>query len=598
MPGHKKTGVAVKEVGTVKASTPRPWLILTILLLALVTPAIPAVAAPIANANFQSTWARTDQPVVAGKVNRTWMWGPSANTAALWEPYADSPNGQREVQYFDKSRMEITHPNGDQSSIWYVTNGLLAEELITGKMQLGDGNFQQFGPAQVNVAGDANDPNGPTYATFNPLMGSAALSNGATIIQTVNRAGNIGSDQSLANDHVTAKDVGAPTKHTVASVFWDFMNSSGTVYEQGTYHTAALFSNPFYATGYPLTEAYWTNVLVGGVSKQVLVQVFERRVLTYTPSNPDGWKVEAGNVGQHYYTWRYTQLGNTPVPATSAPPVTNTAVPSFDHVYVIMMENKEYSSVVGDVNAPYINQLIHQYGLATDYTGIAHPSQPNYLALWSGSTQGVTDDNLHDISGQTTIADQLEAAGKSWMVYAENYPVNAGGPACYTDMTAQDGPDGTGKYVRRHNPAMSFTNLSGNLDRCAQHITDFSHFDPAGANFNFIVPNLCDDMHDCPVASGDNWLQSWLQANILGTSTWAQTDSAVIITWDEGSTNTGGGGLIPTIVISKHTPKGFSSATPANHYTLLRTIEDAFGLGCLQQSCNAGTLQQFFGGTK
>jgi hypothetical protein len=233
------------------------------------------------------------------------MWGPGPNTPALSETYQESPDHQRLVQYFDKTRMEITHPDGDASSIWYVTNGLLAKELITGQIQTGDNSFETYAPAPVNVAGDANDPNGPTYATFNGLMSYGAIPNGWVITQTVDRAGNVGADTGLSSYNVAAIDVGAPTHHTVASVFWDFMNSSGTVYQNGNYASAKLFDNPFYATGYPLTEPYWTNVLVGGVQEQVLVQVFERRVLTFTPSNPDGWKVEAGNVGLHYYLWRY-----------------------------------------------------------------------------------------------------------------------------------------------------------------------------------------------------------------------------------------------------------------------------------------------------
>ncbi len=250
--------------------------------------AAPASAVSIAGNFFGNTWAHTDQPIAAGQVNRTWMWGPSANTQLLLEPYAESPNGQRQVQYFDKTRMEITHPDGDAASIWYVTNGLLAKELITGQLQLGDNSFEQHDPAQVNVAGDANDTHGPTYATFNTLIGFGAIPNGWKITQTVDRAGTVGTDESLASYDVTAIDVGAPTHHGVASVFWSFMNTSGTVFDNGSYHNAALFENPFYATGYPLTEAYWTNVLVAGVPKQVLVQVFERRVLTYTPSNSDG----------------------------------------------------------------------------------------------------------------------------------------------------------------------------------------------------------------------------------------------------------------------------------------------------------------------
>lgn len=300
------------------------------LLLGVAAPA--AAAIQTANVYFYNTWAQTDQPVAAGKVNRTWMWGPTANTTALSEPYVESPGGQRQVQYFDKTRMEITHPDGDASSIWYVTNGLLAKEMITGQLQLGDNKFQSYAPAQVNVAGDANDPNGPTYATFNKLMNFGAIPSGWIISQTVDRAGNVGISDSAKSYNVTAQDVGSPTKHNVASVFWDFMNSSGTVYANGGYSNAKLFNNPFYATGYPLTEAYWTNVLVGGVQKQVLVQVFERRVLTYTPSNPDGWKVEAGNVGQHYYTWRYTDLQQVSSPGTGGsspnPPGTGGSQPN------------------------------------------------------------------------------------------------------------------------------------------------------------------------------------------------------------------------------------------------------------------------------
>ncbi|HUZ03002.1 MAG TPA: hypothetical protein VMU89_21880, partial [Thermomicrobiaceae bacterium] len=111
--------------------------LVAVILLALSIAAPGAAAAPIANTAFSNTWARTDRPVSTGAVSRTWMWGPTADSPALQEPYAESPGGQREVQYFDKSRMEITHPNGDPNSIWYVTNGLLAEELITGRMQLG-----------------------------------------------------------------------------------------------------------------------------------------------------------------------------------------------------------------------------------------------------------------------------------------------------------------------------------------------------------------------------------------------------------------------------------------------------------------------------
>ncbi len=304
--------------------------VVIVMLAWLANATLAAAFQPIATTPFLQTWGRTDQLVSTGQVHRTWMWGPGATSVELYEPYSEAPGGERLVQYFDKSRMEDNSYNS-ATAPWNVTNGLLAKELITGQLQLGNNSFEQHDPAQINVAGDANDPNGPTYATFNPLMNYSPIPNGWIITQTIDRAGTVGAEQQLANYGVTATDVGAPTKHNVASVFWDFMNSSGPIAQNGQVTEGKLFQNPFYATGYPLTEAYWTHVLVGGVQKLVLVQVFERRVLTYTPSNAGGWQVEAGNVGLQYYTWRYVQLGKTPdivanPPVTPVPPPTNAIV--------------------------------------------------------------------------------------------------------------------------------------------------------------------------------------------------------------------------------------------------------------------------------
>jgi hypothetical protein len=274
-----------------------------------------AVADEPSNPYFLATWQRTDQPVADGAVSRTWMWGPEANTGALVEEYADSPGGSRTVQYYDKSRMEITDPNADPNSIWYVTNGLLVVELVSGQMQVGDDSFDTMSPAEVNVAGDASDPNGPTYATFTDLRGAVEDETGATLIETIDRGGNVTTDDEYASQGVTAAYYDGETGHNIASPFWTFMNSSGLVWENGALVEAPLFVNPFYATGRPITEAYWANVLVGGTEKLVLIQCFERRCLTYTPSNEAAWQVEAGNVGQHYYSWRYD---SPPPPPTAS----------------------------------------------------------------------------------------------------------------------------------------------------------------------------------------------------------------------------------------------------------------------------------------
>ncbi len=265
------------------------------------------LAPPGDNSTFERTWARTDKPVADGIVSRTWMWGPSPNSAVLLEEYTEAPDAERRVIYYDKSRMEITDPNGDAASVWYVTNGLLVVELMTGNMQVGDNDFVQRDAAVINVAGDSDDPNGPTYATFAGLRDAPARADGSAITQRVTRDGAVINDASLAAQGVTSANlVSVPgIAHQVASPFWTFMNSSGTVWQDGTFTDDALFENPFYATGYPVAEAYWASVEVGGVAQDVLVQCFERRCLTYTPGNAAGWQVEAGNVGLHYWVWRY-----------------------------------------------------------------------------------------------------------------------------------------------------------------------------------------------------------------------------------------------------------------------------------------------------
>ncbi|HEY2916165.1 MAG TPA: alkaline phosphatase family protein [Candidatus Limnocylindrales bacterium] len=275
----------------------------------------------------------------------------------------------------------------------------------------------------------------------------------------------------------------------------------------------------------------------------------------------------------------------TPAPSPSVS-ASQPPLPAFGHVFVIVMENEESSAIIGNSSAPYINSLASQYGLATNDTAVSHPSEPNYLALWSGSTQGVTDDGVYNFAGGTTLGDQIEASGRSWHVAAENVPISS----CYAGATASGGEDGTGTYARKHEPAISWTSVSANATRCAR-ITDFSHFDPTLGQYWFIAPNLCHDMHDCSIATGDAWLQGWLP-RILTSPAFA--DSVVFLTWDEGTTTTGGGGKVATIVISPLAKSGFSSATAHTHYSLVHTIQLAWGLPCLANTCAANDLREFF----
>jgi hypothetical protein len=301
----------------------RTFLVLSALFLSLAslsTAFLVTSAEPPANEPFRRTWERTDKPVSETVVSRTWIWGPQANTPGIYEYYATAPGEERLVQYYDKSRMETnTNPAVPADSLWYVTNGLLAKELITGQLQTGDDSFLSFFPAQVNVAGDPLDPDAPTYADLAAVLDEPPVPVGDALIQTIDDNGAVGQDDTYAVYGATAGYLVPETNHTIAQVFWAFMNSTGLVDVDGQLVEAPLFVDPFYGTGFPITEAYWTTVDIFEQPTDVLMQCFERRCLTYNPSNLPEWQVEAGNVGQHYYTWRYHDIPASGGQVPSAP---------------------------------------------------------------------------------------------------------------------------------------------------------------------------------------------------------------------------------------------------------------------------------------
>jgi thermitase len=262
--------------------------------------------------SYGATWIMADEPVASLQAQRSWLWGPHAFDLRA-EQYEDAEVGLRLVAYFDKSRMEITDPYGDRSSAWFVTNGLLVNELISGRMQVGDNAFEQRSPANVPVAGDPENNNGPTYASFTDLLNSEAQSDGELVVQTLAQDGVVGTDEQYAVHGVTTTEFVPDTGHRIASVFWDYLNSTGTLRLSGQYTEGRIFNPTYFATGFPVTAPYWSQVTVSGVEQDVLIQCFERRCLTFTPGNDPGWQVEMGNVGQHYYRWRYDQEPGGPV---------------------------------------------------------------------------------------------------------------------------------------------------------------------------------------------------------------------------------------------------------------------------------------------
>ncbi|MFP4440138.1 MAG: hypothetical protein ACLFVO_23130 [Chloroflexaceae bacterium] len=275
-------------------------LFITALIVTLATPALAATTPA-----FQRVWNRQDLPVEQGVATRSWSWGPAPISAVLNEPYYNAPGNQRQVQYFDKSRMEINDPSADATANWYVTNGLLPVELITGRLQLGHATFADLEPAAISAIGDPGYF--PTYANLAQVYqnpGQVRESDlGKPATGMLNPDGSITGFNGYVNDPATIL-VRGENNHGVAKAFIDFQNQRGTVYENGRYIRDQVY-DPLFVFGLPVTGAYWVNTRVGNRDMPVLFQVFERRVLTYNPANPPEWRVEMGNVGQHYHQWRY-----------------------------------------------------------------------------------------------------------------------------------------------------------------------------------------------------------------------------------------------------------------------------------------------------
>ncbi|HEX2625796.1 MAG TPA: alkaline phosphatase family protein [Candidatus Limnocylindrales bacterium] len=294
----------------------------------------------------------------------------------------------------------------------------------------------------------------------------------------------------------------------------------------------------------------------------------------------------------------FAELNTTPVetkavasscnPAGECPPPTPSPSPAsalgINHVVVVWLENEEATGVTA-ATMPYLFGLATQYGRADAYYGVGHPSLPNYLAVWSGSTQGVIDDGTHDL-GAPSLSSQMAAAGRSWRTYAQDYPSTSG---CHTGSSYSGGADGpgvAGTYARKHDPAMSFTAVS-TTSQCS-NIEPLAKFDPS-ANVAFVVPNLCNDGHDCSLATADDFLKAFVP-KVTGAADWAHT--LLVISFDEGSTSTNGGGRVFTAVI-RDGLSGVVSTTTHTHYSLLRTIQNLNGLACLANSCGANTLSEF-----
>lgn len=283
-----------------------------------------------AHAAFERTRDELDRPIDGGQANRTWFWGPAPITEGLYEPYLESPDNQRLVQYIDKARFELTNPDADPNNAWFVSTGLLTRELISGSVQVGHSSYEQHEPSDRAMAGDAANI-WPTYAGFDRVIDQLYAD------MTGNHATSVLLESGVSSYPDAADDPGAelvqyleyagpdgPVGYNVPAAFWDFMHAPGISWDGVAYGPSMPLMDWLFVLGLPISDPFWVNVQLNGEPTWVMVQAFERRVLTYTPSNPDGWQVEMGNVGRHYAEWRHGSLDGedpaTPTPAPTTPP--------------------------------------------------------------------------------------------------------------------------------------------------------------------------------------------------------------------------------------------------------------------------------------
>ncbi len=243
---------------------------------------------------------------------------------------------------------------------------------------------------------------------------------------------------------------------------------------------------------------------------------------------------------------------------------------------MITFENHGFNEVIGSSKMPYLNSLADQYVLLTNHFAVSHPSLPNYIALISGNTQGIKKDCTDCFVNQPSLADLIEKSGRTWKTYQEDMP-----SACFLGDA--------NPYVQKHNPFIYFNSIRLNATRCQGSVVPLTELDIDLAanqlpNFAFIMPNLCNSSHDCPLDKADQWLKGTIAK--LQASPALGKNYLIIITFDEGQESDkssccgmgSGGGQVATVLISPLAKPGYKDATPVSHYGVLKTILEAWNL--------------------
>lgn len=310
---------------------------------------------------------------------------------------------------------------------------------------------------------------------------------------------------------------------------------------------------------------------------------------TFTPTITSTSTNTATATATNTATPTFTPTSTATNTATNTATATNTPTPlptvsGIDHIIWIWFENKEFNQITA-ASAPTFASFAAAGVNFTEFYGHTHPSQPNYLHAFSGSSQGVTTNNYCTFPAPTdSLPQQLAAAGKTWRLYAQGYPGNCSDVETFAGGI--DGPGVSGRYDRKHNPAIPFEGTRLNPAQCA-NIQPLANFDPL-VNFSFVVPNAINSMHDGTIAQGDAFLQAFLPS-ITNSPDWAHT--LLIVSFDEGTSNLNGGGHIWTAARAPWLT-GTSSGITYNHHSVLRTIETIYGLPFLGGAATATTMTE------
>jgi phosphatidylinositol-3-phosphatase len=261
-------------------------------------------------------------------------------------------------------------------------------------------------------------------------------------------------------------------------------------------------------------------------------------------------------------------------------------LPTFSHVFIVVEENRNYSSVIGSSSMPYLNSLATKYGLATQYYGNTHPSIGNYFMMTTGQIITNNDSFTGTVTADNVVR-HLLAAGKTWKSYEEGLP-----------SVGYISPD-SGSYVRRHCPLSFFSDVvNSSVQR--RNLVPFSHFATDLANntlpqYSFITPNICNDAHNCSLTTADNWLKNRI-GPLIASSTFKNGGLLIILFDESGNDNTRGGGRIAWVAISpQHSKLGYKSTTVYQHQSTLRLMLQGLGVKTYPgAAANANNMAEFF----